>query len=63
MSLDKDFYRKFYNEFDNFSDEELINHYMKYGVNENRIYSLNKYYEIFPSFSLEHYKNKFDFLL
>ena len=56
MSLDKDFYRKFYNEFDNFSDEELINHYMKYGVNENRIYSLNKYYEIFPSFSLEHYK-------
>lgn len=55
MLLDIDFYRKFYNEFENFSDDEIINHYKNYGINENRIYSFQNFNDIFPFFSLEDY--------
>jgi hypothetical protein len=56
MTLDIIFYRKFYAEFENFNNEELTNHYYKYGIIEKRISSLKFFYEMFPFFSLENYK-------
>lgn len=55
MKLDIIFYKTFYNELENLNNEELINHYNNYGIKENRIYSINNFYEIFPFFSLENY--------
>ena len=57
MLLDIDFYKKFYNEFENFSDDDIINHYKNYGISEKRIYSFENFNNIFPFFSLENYKN------
>lgn len=56
MTLDINFYRQFYIEFENFKDEDLYIHYNLYGRNEKRICSLHFFYEMFPFFSLENYK-------
>jgi len=36
---------------------KLQKHFYLYGKNENRIYSINKFYEIYPDFDIEYYKN------
>lgn len=38
------------------SSKELVNHYKTYGINENRIASKKRFYELYPIFDLEFYK-------
>ena len=53
-------YRKLYDDLKSFNDDELIEHFHKYGCHENRIYSYNKFYEKYPGFSLELYRELHD---
>jgi hypothetical protein len=51
--FDVEFYRKTYNDLNNFSDEELFHHYLGYGVDEGRNCIVDQY-KVFP----EIYSNK-----
>jgi GR25 family glycosyltransferase involved in LPS biosynthesis len=60
-----DIYKNNYIDLYNFTDEELINHYLIHGKNENRIYNINKIEvpeinKLPKDFDINFYKNKYD---
>jgi len=58
--MDINYYKKFNNDLKNFNDKQLINHYNRYGKNENRITCKKDFYKKFNYFDCVYYKNKYD---
>ena len=54
--LDIKLYKLFNKDLSKYSDNKLMKHYLKYGINENRLYSLNHFYNQYPTFDLQFYK-------
>ena len=51
------FYKNFYDEFKNYNNEQIINHYLNYGLNENRLTCKKDFYNKYKEFTTENYKN------
>jgi hypothetical protein len=51
------FYKNFYDEFKNYNNEDIINHYINYGLNENRLTCKKDFYNIYKDFIPENYKD------
>ena len=54
--FDIDFYKNFYKDLINFDDNKIKEHYIDYGINENRIISKKNFYNRFHDFDLFYYK-------
>jgi hypothetical protein len=52
------FYKNFYDDLENYNtNEELLEHYNKYGILENRIINIYYFNIAYPDFDIEYYKN------
>ena len=49
-------YRELYYDLKPYNDNELFEHYHKHGHDENRICTLNKFYEVYPDFNVQLYR-------
>jgi hypothetical protein len=50
------FYKNFYDEFKNYTNEQIINHYIEYGLNEDRLTCKKDFYDLFKKFTIENYR-------
>ena len=58
--MELEYYKFFNNDLNDLQNEELKNHYNKYGKNENRIISEDDFYNKFKYFDYKYYQNKYD---
>jgi hypothetical protein len=56
-TFDPEFYKNVHTDLKHMSLEEATNHYKEYGHREKRLSSEKHFYEIYPNFDIEYYKN------
>ena len=55
--LDVKFYKNSYDDLKTLSNSELVDHYIKFGIHENRLPSLYLFNFMYPTFDVNNYKN------
>ena len=54
------FYRNNHDDLKQFTNEQLIWHYVNYGKNEGRLVNERQFYELYPDFDIDFYRNAHD---